>query len=522
VIPGRRYSPEDVMAIAWRARYLLLVCAIVGSTIGYAVSFGMPKQYKSQTRILVVPQRVPDSYVRSTVTARIEDRLSTISHQILSRTRLESIINEFNLYADERATVSMDELIARMKRKAIEVELERGSAFRVAFISSDPQTAQLVASRLAGAFIEENLRDREVVAEGTTAFLDNELQDALQRLVTQEKKLEEYRRAYAGELPSQLGANQQAAQNAQMQLQAVMQTLNADRDRRAAIEREIADLNAELAARPTDPIAAVTPGAAAVPNEVQQLAIARSALADLTARYTRAHPDVQRAERRVRELEGIVARLVTPAAPGADPAPATTRGIDVVRQNRLRQLTTEVENLRRQIAYSEQEESRLRGTLQTIRARIEATPTRDTELVSLSRDYETLKKIYETTLAKKEESRMAANLETRQIGEQFRILDPATVPGAPFSPNRLLFALVGAMLLNGLAAVLLAFREYRNATLRSEEEVLASIGLPVVAVIPVLTPALAGAASGRARRVLVALTGAAAIIVAAITSAFSW
>ena len=76
---------------------------------------------RSETRILVVPQRVPESYVRSTVTTKLSDSLQSISQQILSRTRLERVIQDFDLYKEERRTGVIEEIVERM-RKNIEVK----------------------------------------------------------------------------------------------------------------------------------------------------------------------------------------------------------------------------------------------------------------------------------------------------------------------------------------------------------------------------------------------------------------
>src|SRR5207245_4937440 len=187
--------------------------------------------YRSETLILVVPQRVPVAYVKSTVTARIEDRLQSISQQILSRTRLERIIQDFNLYERERRTGIMEDLVERM-RKDIEVQIVKGDAFRVAFTADSRRTAMKVTERLASLFIDESLRDREVLAEGTNQFLEAQLEDARRQLIDNEKKLEDYRRLHAGELPKQQESNLQGLHNIEMQLQALVDSLHRDRDAR--------------------------------------------------------------------------------------------------------------------------------------------------------------------------------------------------------------------------------------------------------------------------------------------------
>ena len=149
---------------------------------------------------MLFPQRIPDSYVKSTVTANIEDRLATLQDQILSRSRLERIILDLGPVPAVASKLPMEDVVQRM-RKDIDVKVEGKDSFRVTYISQDAGTAQKTTERLASLFIEENLRDRENLAEDTNQFLDSQLEDARRRLVENEKKLEEYRSRYSGELP---------------------------------------------------------------------------------------------------------------------------------------------------------------------------------------------------------------------------------------------------------------------------------------------------------------------------------
>ena len=138
--------------------------------------------------------------------------------------------------------MTMEDVVQRM-RGDIEVKLEgKESSFRVTYSSPEPRIAQMVTERLAALYIEENLRDREKLAENTSQFLESQLEDAKRRLIEQEKKLESYRRRYAGQLPSQLEGNLQSMQSAQMQLQALVESMNRARERRLLVERQIADV----------------------------------------------------------------------------------------------------------------------------------------------------------------------------------------------------------------------------------------------------------------------------------------
>jgi uncharacterized protein involved in exopolysaccharide biosynthesis len=155
----------------------------------------------------------------------------------------------------------------------------------------------------------------------------------------------------------------------------------------------------------------------------------------------------------------------------------------MARQNRLSEMRTELESVKAGIAHKEQQQQQLRDTLAVYKARIEVVPTRESDLVGLTRDYQTLQNMYTSLLAKKEEAKISSELDRRQVGEQFKVLDPANLPTRPFSPDRrLIFA--GSLLGPIVGLVLAWWLESQDATLRSEDEVTLVLGLPVLAALP--------------------------------------
>ena len=214
MLPGKTYTPDDIKAILWRGRWWILLPFAVGLSLTPFIASNLPKLYRSETVMMVIPQRIPDSYVRSTVTDSVQDRLFSISDQILSRSRLERIITEFDLYPQERRIITMEDVVGRMRQEIGLQPPGREQSFRVSYTSVDPAIAQKVTARLASMFIEENMRERESLAENTSVFLESQLEDAKVRLHEQEGKLEAYTPENSGELPSQLTSNLQAIQNA--------------------------------------------------------------------------------------------------------------------------------------------------------------------------------------------------------------------------------------------------------------------------------------------------------------------
>jgi polysaccharide chain length determinant protein (PEP-CTERM system associated) len=520
VIPGKKYTPEDLLDIAKRRKWLIAVPFLVVSIVTAVFARLTPNLYRSETVILVVPQQISENYVHSTVTNNIESRLQSIGQQILSRTFLERIILDFDLYPKARKTVVMENIVEDMRKRDISIEPIKGDAFRVSYVSGDPQIAKNVTERLASLFIEENRRDREVLANGTSQFLETQLADARRRLAEHEKKVEDYRRRYSGELPTQVESNLQVIQNTQLQVQALVDSIDRDRDRLMILERSIADATAAAAESKSEGPSARAAGA--TPGEplsvADQLEAARRALQALEQRLTPEHPDVIRARRQVRDLEAKEPAAAT-AARGSSAPVVRLSAADTARQARLRNLEVEAQNLDRQIANKQAEERRLRGVMANYQARVEAAPARESELIELTRDYTTLQQVYTTLLTKREDSKVAVNLERRQAGEQFRILDAARVPERPFSPNRMRMYLMGAFAGLALGLGFAVLLEYLDTTLRTDDDVITAVGLPVLAMIPMIVTTVEERQRLRARWLMVASAAAAVVLC---TAAILW
>ena len=504
MLPGQKYTPEDILRIAWRRKWLIVV-PLVAATVGAAIYTNrLPNQYRSETMILIVPQRVPESYVRSTVTARIEDRLLSIQQQILSRSRLERIIQDFGLYPNERKAMVMEDVVELM-RLDILIKIERGDGFKVSYVSGNPRVAQKVTERLASLFIEENLRDREVLAEGTSQFLDAQLEDARRRLLEHEKKLEQYRRQYAGQLPQQVDSNVRAIQNAQLQVQSLSESMNRDRERRLMLERQLNDLQTtEALMMPPPSLDAGTDAQGSSP--VQQLEAATARLKVMEFRYRPDHPDIVTAKRLIRDLEARL-DLESSTQLAAPDVPSTrVNTMELLRQSRLRELQDEIAALDGHLVKKQADEGRLREVIPCYQARVDGAPTRESEVTELMRDYATLQTLYTSLLGKREDSKISANLERRQVGEQFKVLDPARVPERPFSPNRLRLNAMAAAAGLALGLALAALLEYRNASFKTEEEILQVLQVPVLALVPMMRSAREVHTRKR-RRALVAAAG---------------
>ena len=530
MLPGKKYTPEDVVQIAWRRKWFI-VAPFVLVTLGTAlVAARLPERYRAETLILVVPQRVPDAYVRSTVTTpneretSLQTRLEPVKQQVLSRSRLERLIVDLNLYPEERRIGIMEDVVARMRRDVlVDVPLRGGDSFRIGFTYGDRTLARDVVNQLASSFIDASNQDRTSFAESTTNFLGTQLEDARRRLEEVEKRLADYKMSHAGELPTERDANLQIIASTQMQLQQVAESINRDRDRRYLAERTLAELTAEAS---TPALPSVQPAATPAGDgtgvtgqtATEQLAAARARLRTLQLRFKPTHPDVVRMQRIIADLEvkAQAEALEKPVSGEALPAPSSPA--EVQRQTRIRDLRLEIEGIDRVIATKQAEEVALRGRIGEYQRRVEATPARESELTGLTRDYETVRNHYASLLAKQEDSKIAENLERRQVGERFRTLDQAQLPQRPVSPNRPLINLIGALLGLGLGLALAGGLEYQDNSLRTEDEVVRLMALPVIAVVPALRTEREQ--HRRRRRALVLSAVSVVLVIAAVAAAW--
>ena len=140
MLPGKRYTPDDLIRILWRYRWVIVAATVLCSAAGIGVALYLPNQYRSETLVLVVPQRVNETFLRSTVTEKAEDKLRSIREQILSRSNLEQIIKELNLYPEARTRLPMEIIVDRM-RDRVTTNVVRENSFSVSFVANDPVLA---------------------------------------------------------------------------------------------------------------------------------------------------------------------------------------------------------------------------------------------------------------------------------------------------------------------------------------------------------------------------------------------
>ena len=500
-------------------RWLIVACLVTGWVIGTAVSWILPPRYRSETVILVEQQKVPEHYVESNITADLQQRLQSMSEQILSRTRLLALIEKFNLYGGNANRVDQDALVDLM-RKDIKIEMISAggrpdllSAFKVSYSAAKPQLARDVTQELTTLFINENLQNREQLSEDTTAFLQSQLDEARQSLAEQEERLRQFRAQHAGELPEQMQSNLQILGGLQIQLQAATDSLSQAEQHNLYL-RSL--LNQYHGSRPGTN---VVEGGATPPIKPQaQLTALRAQLAELQGRYTDKYPDIIRIQQEIAEREAQQAKEGASATQaGAAEPEAGALNPETEESSPVIQLRSELSANEFQITNERAKIKRLEQLIETYHSRLNSTPERQQQAVAVTRDYDQSRSYYEALLSKKLQSEMATNLEKRRQGEQFRMIDPPSLPSRPYFPKRLACSLGGLAAGLALGLGIAMMLELLVPRLHEESELSEFVGSGYVLALPAFetAPELAQA---HKRRVLEGVAaGLLAVVIPGVT-----
>ena len=495
MLGGRQLTWSDYVAMARRRWWIIAIPVILAPILAYVGSLWIPDTYTSRTSVLVEQQKVPDTFVKPVVEEEINQRLATMQEQILSRTRLQPILERDGLYKKDVGKVPMEDLLNRM-RSSITVSPVRADfggsdrtggmpGFYITFTADDPKVAQQVCGELTSMFVNENLRSREQHAQGTTDFLTSQVADAKRVLDEQDAKLATFKDKYLNQLPGDEQANLTMLNSLSNRMEAITQSIAAAQQQKTFTEGMLARQTAEWKSSQAE-------GSIGAPADLQkQRAQLQAQLLDLRARYTEDHPDVIKAKNMLGELDRKIAARDLVIANGDEPQ-GNGGTTDLASEPReLVQLRLSLKTINDAIKNKEKEQADIQKQMRVYQGRISASPQVEEEYKGLTRDHQSAQAFYENLLNKQRESEMATDLERRQEGEQFRVLDPPSLPERPTFPNRVNITLGGLAFGFCLGGGISFLLEAKDQSFRTEPDVVAVLKLPVLVSVPKLPDAAA-------------------------------
>jgi polysaccharide biosynthesis transport protein len=473
-LPSR--SLEDYWAIARRRRWWFFLPLFICWALVWSVSWFLPTTYRSEALILVEQQKVPEQYVVPNVTVNLQDRLQSMTQQILSRTRLQTTIDRFGLYRKRGSPgVRLDSSDAvEQMRKDIKIDLVESpehpgelTAFKIEYSARSPELAQEVNSELTSLFINDNLEAQQQQSENTTAFLANQLATARSQLEEQEAKVRAFKAKHSGDLPSQFESNVQILTGLQSQLDANQRALDGAKQERLYLESLLQQYETVQEDRENGVTSGISPEI--LDKELLDL---RTRLADARSRYTEDFPDVVSLKQKIEETEQLKKEIEKEIAANqkTGKAAAATDEARYDSSTPMIQVRSQLKANELEIQNYEHHGEEIESQIASYRARLNMTPETEQELADVSRGYEESKANYNSLLQKQNQSQLATSLEQHQQGEQFRIIDPPSLPTKRASPNHLLVSLFGLCLGAGIGLGLAALLELTNVRVWHEKE----------------------------------------------------
>jgi polysaccharide chain length determinant protein (PEP-CTERM system associated) len=472
----RELTFEDYLGMLRRHWILIAVLAIVGAGGAYGVSRFLPNHFTSQSQVLIEAPIVSEKAAESFANSNINQDLTIIKQEVLNRERLEPLIQKYDLYSSDAGKVPVSTLVGRLQSD-IAVSAMRPPddnspipGFIVEVTGEQPQAAQAVCTTITSAFIDANTRRRVAKADTTTQFLSTQIADAKAKLDEQDAKLAAFQATHPGTLPDQEQTNLSIMSSLTSELSAASQDIN-----RAQQDKSLAEsmLQQQRAARQ-----AAQTGKNPQTLE-EQLAALQTQLANLQSRYTDNYPDVVKTKGEIAELERKIADADNLSA-AQDPKSGSIEPLQFI------QLEAQIKADTEAIAAKTKDQQRIQTQIAEAQARIRETPAAQEEYKLLNRDHESALDFYNSLLTKQNQAVMGKSLDQSGESETFTVVQPASLPVEPSSPNRPLFAgggLAGGLVLGlGLAF----FMEMRDSSLRTERDVEMQLRLPVIAVIPTI------------------------------------
>jgi succinoglycan biosynthesis transport protein ExoP len=502
-----------------RIKYFMIP-ALVVFVVTILVARLLPNVYESSSTILIEEQQIPPEFVRSTVTGFADQRIQSLTQQILSRTKLWEIIQQLNLFSELREKYTREEIVEKMRNniKLTMISAEEGSrgggrsgqasvtiAFSIAYRGQDQGTVQKVDSTLASLYLEQNLKNREAQAQSTTKFLEAELKELQERIKGLGDQITAFKEKNEGLLPEQQPINRSQAEQLEMQIRQVDNNIHSADERRIYLQSQVALVNPSLT------------GAAGEITPAQRLKILEVQMADLQSKFSEDHPDVQKTRREIAVLKKMVGQsgdiaalrrqkitqlqgqLAEVQGKYSDQHPEVKKLKNEI--GRLEQeptaaipskpvtepdnpayinLSTQIQAADSDIAALRKQQADMRQREQMYRARLEAAPKVEQEYLALTRDYQNASSKHQEVMNKILEARISEGMEEHQKGEKFTLIDPASLSGTPVSPKRWLIVLVGTFFSIGVGLGTVALAEHLDHSVKNSDDLVRLTGLPVL------------------------------------------
>ena len=477
MVRNGEFTTADVKRVLRKHWWIVPACAMGLGVSSVLMAMQLPKLYTSQTLVLVARPNVSEQVVKPFVPEDLTQRLATMKGKILSRTRLEPVIEKFNLYAQDRTKVHMEDLIDRLRATITITPLEAMPGvqyanlpgFSVSVSFSDPQLAQQICTEVTSMFMEQDARDVNNKADKTKSFIDQQLNEARARLDEQDAKLAQFKRQHIGSLPEEDQRNLGLLGSLNAELDSTSQAMTRTQQDKGFNETLLSQQEANWKASQKGEN----------PESLEdQLRARQEQLTVLQARYTEEHPDVLKLKKEIEDLKKKIDE-----APSSGDAPKSRKATE---PPQLQQLRAKIQQAEQAFAELVKRQAKIQDQIRVIEGHIEGSPIVEMQLKELTRNHQNALDFYNELLKQRNIADMDSQLIHQQQGEHFSVLDPPSLPTSPSFPKMVNFAGGGFGGGTLLGLVILYLLMAMDKTLHSEREVETYLKLTVLTSLPVL------------------------------------
>lgn len=476
-------TPADIWLIVKRRKLSLIVISALLLLIATTIALLLPPKYRSSATIMIEEQHIPSSFVMTTVSTYAEQRVENIRQRVLSFTKLSEIINDYSLYQELKGKFTQEEIVSRM-RQDIKVEMleakvssnSKGGAtfFILSYEGKDPRSVLRVTDTLTTHFLQQNLEVRQQQILDTSNFLAEEANRIKKELSLVEGEFSAFKMKHINELPELFEVNIQSLTFIERNIETLNSDIHSLKDQEGFLRAQLASMSSSLAVTESN-------------ENITLLNKLKLEFAVMKNRYTDEYPDLAFLRARIADLEKLVISeayasvhegkvnkyTVQPESFPSNPAYITIKG-------QLANTVADIESAKMQ-------RTRFLEQAADYRKRLEATPKVEERYQTMANSRNALLTKYNDLLQKHQEARVAQELEKDQKGERFTLVEPARFAEKPFKPNRKAILFLGVFLAVGAGIGFAAIREFLDQSVRSSDSLAAVTGVPVLAVIPVIT-----------------------------------
>lgn len=477
-------TPSDYLNILKRRIWALIVPFLLIVTLAGVVALMLPAIYKSTATILIEQREIPAEYVMSSMTTYAEQRIQSINQRVLTSSRLLELINQFDLYPDLRKKKTIDEIVAEMQEdivlEPVNVEVaDRRSgrtatatiAFTLAYEGKTPKKVQQVANTITSLFLKEDLKVRKDQASSTYEFLKSEKDRVQEKVSEYENQIAMFKKEHVHTLPEMFQMNVQNLNNVERSIEREKENLRLLKEKESELQDQLANTPADLDSTVIKPDIKE--------DDERRLEALKMELINLKTKFSDLYPDVKKLKQEIEELSVKVEQTKKDkeAEETENKDESTKNPAYVTMSSRLAGIRSDIESVKNNIKDLGKE-----GEIS--KARLAATPAVEEKYNALVTERHTLNLKLSDLQAKMMEARVAEELESKQKGERFTLVESARLPEKPFKPNRMAIALIGIVLGLGAGVGFASIIEFSDTSFRDGESLARVTGYPVLTEIP--------------------------------------